>query len=174
MRRAKRLNSKDKKNYRIVVFSDTHGSFRHMNRIFRKNPNADLFIFLGDGEDELERVKRLYSDKNIISVCGNCDDYSNAPKELLYTAPDGRKLFCTHGNGYSVNSSLDRLYYRALELNADIVCFGHTHSRYYKYADGLHILNPGSASCPRDGLDPSYAFIDLLENGIFCTHVELK
>ena len=24
------MNSKEKKNFRIVVFSDTHGSFRHM------------------------------------------------------------------------------------------------------------------------------------------------
>lgn len=168
------MNRAKKKSFRIVVFSDTHGSFRAVNRIFRKNPNADLFIFLGDGEEELERACSLYPDKKVLSVCGNCDYYSNAPKELVYTAPDGRKIFFTHGNKYSVNSSPDRLYYRALELGAEIALFGHTHCRYYSYADGVHLLNPGSAACPRDGLDPCYAFIDLLENGIFCSHVVLK
>ena len=161
------------KYFRIVVFSDSHGSFRAVHRIFRKNPDASLFIFLGDEEGELDRVREMFPKKEIIAVAGNCDGYSDAPKELLYTAPHGRKIFCTHGNLYSVGSSNQKLYYRALELGADIVLFGHTHHRYYEYVDGIHMLNPGSAACPRDGRAPSYAFIDLLENGIFCTHVEL-
>jgi len=171
VRRLKRLSKA--KNFRIVVFSDTHGSFRAANRIVRKNPSADLFIFLGDGENDIEQLKHLYPKKQILSVMGNCDAYSDAPKELVYTAPNGVKIFAAHGNEYSVGSSVQKIYYRALELGAQIVLFGHTHTRFYNYADGVHILNPGSAACPRDGLEPSYAFIDILENGIFCSHVDV-
>ncbi len=159
--------------FRIVVFADTHGSFRAANRILSKNPDADLFIFLGDGEKDIEKAGRLHPDKKIISVMGNCDSYSNAPKELCYTAPNGVKIFCTHGNDYSVGSSKQKIYYKALELGAQVSLFGHTHERFYSYADGLHLLNPGSAACPRDGLQPCYAFIDILENGIFCSHVDV-
>ena len=41
---------------RIVVFSDTHGNFSAMHKIFKRNGNADLFIFLGDGEIELAQL----------------------------------------------------------------------------------------------------------------------
>lgn len=160
--------------FRVVVFSDTHGSFRAANRIFRKTPDADLYIFLGDGEKELEQVKALFPKKQVMSVCGNCDGYSNAPVEQVYTAPDGRKIFFTHGHEYGVNFSIDNIYYKACEVGATVALYGHTHQRYYTYADGLYIINPGSASCPRDGLGPSYAIIDLASGGVVCSHVELK
>lgn len=160
--------------FRVVAFSDTHGSFRAANRILRKTPDADLYIFLGDGEKEIEQAKALYPQKQVISVMGNCDCYSNAPKELVYTAPDGRKVFCTHGHEYSVGFSLDKLYYRARELDASVALYGHTHERYYTYTNGLYIINPGSAACPRDGLNPCYAIIDLAQGGVVCSHVELK
>ena len=172
MRRLERLSAA--KNFRVVAFSDTHGGFRSVVRIFRKTPDADLYIFLGDGEKEIDQIKKLCPDKQIISVMGNCDMYSDAPKELVYKVPDGRKIFCTHGHEYSVNSSLDKIYYRALELQTQVALFGHTHERYYSYSDGLYIVNPGSAACPRDGLNPSYAFLDFTQNGILCSHVELK
>lgn len=174
MRGTQRLKKTDKKIFRIVAFSDTHGSFSAMNTIFRKTTDADVYIFLGDGEQELERICSLYPDRRVISVCGNCDYNSNAPKEILFSAADGRKIFCTHGNRYSVNSSPDRIYYRTLELGADVVLFGHTHCRYYSYTDGIYIINPGSAACPRDGLDPSYAIVDLASGGVVCSHVKLR
>jgi putative phosphoesterase len=164
----------NKSSFRVVAFSDTHGSFRAANRILRKTPDADLYIFLGDGEKEIEQVKALYPKKQVISVMGNCDSYSNAPKELVYTVPDGRKIFCAHGHEYSVGFSMDNLYYRAREVEATVALFGHTHQRYYTYADGLYIINPGSAACPRDGLYPSYAIIDFADGGVVCSHVELK
>ena len=161
-------------NMRIVVFSDTHGSLRSVLKIIRKHEKADLFIFLGDGEKEITHINELYPNIKILSVKGNCDFRTQAPDELVYTAPDGRKIFAAHGNTYGVNSSKDRLFYRGKELGASVVLFGHTHCRYLSYEEEMYMLNPGSAAQPRDGLAPSYAFIDLLDNSIFCTHVEIK
>ena len=39
---------------RIIVFSDTHGNYSAMHKIFKRNGDADLFIFLGDGERDLD------------------------------------------------------------------------------------------------------------------------
>ena len=58
---------------RIVAFSDTHGNYSVMHKIFKKNGSADLFIFLGDGINEYNMLKTLYIDKKIIGVHGNCD-----------------------------------------------------------------------------------------------------
>lgn len=158
---------------RIIVIADTHGSFRRMKEIFMKNEDADVFVFLGDGDSELERIRLSYPDKTILSVKGNCDYMSNVPLDGEYEV-GGVKLFYTHGHTWGVKYSLDRIFYKAKEIGAKIALFGHTHVRFYEYIDGVHILNPGSAALPRDGKGPSYAFIDITDKGdIFCTHVDL-
>ena len=144
-----------------------------MREVFRRcKDNSDVFIFLGDGERDLDRIKTLYPEKTIVSVAGNCDYGSLTPDNDIFMA--GKvKIFFTHGHRWGVKSSVDRLFYKAREIGADIALFGHTHCRYYQYFDGVHILNPGSVGCPRDGKPPSYAFIYITDSGIFCSHVEL-
>lgn len=48
---------------RIIVFSDTHGNYSAMHKIFKRNGDADLFIFLGDGERDLDSLRVQYLDK---------------------------------------------------------------------------------------------------------------
>lgn len=141
---------KGERSLRIIVYSDTHGSFSAHAEIFRRNENADAFIFLGDGERELDKIKALYPDKTVVNVAGNCDYCSTSLQTDIFMAKNIKILF-SHGHTFGVKYSLDRIYYKAKEIGAKIVLFGHTHCRYYSYEDGVHILNPGSASCPRDG-----------------------
>ena len=157
---------------RIIVISDTHRGFDAMYSIFERNTDAELFIFLGDGERELDDIKCLYPDKKILSVAGNCDLASFARDVELTTQASKRILFL-HGHSHGVKCGIGEIVRLARENNADIVLFGHTHKRYYCYEDGLHILNPGSASMPRDGKKPSYAYIDITDAGIVCNHVDV-
>ncbi len=157
---------------RIIVFSDTHGCFRAMKEIFEKNKDVTDFIFLGDGEKELRKIKNLYPDKKIMSVKGNCDYSDDSPLLNIFTYENVKIIF-THGHKYNAKYSTDALLRLAKENNAQIVCFGHSHCRYNGYQDGIHILNPGSAAQPRDGNPPGYAFIDITESGIMCSHVNL-
>ena len=53
--------------------SDSHGSLESVEKIISANPNADMFIHLGDGEREVAAVRAKYPDLNLISVCGNCN-----------------------------------------------------------------------------------------------------
>ena len=157
---------------RIIVLADTHGSMRAMRTVFSRNEDAPVFIFLGDGENDLERLRKSYPDKTILSVAGNCDYYSNSPDIGVYEA-EGVKIFYTHGHNWGVKYSTDRIFYKAKELDADIALFAHTHKRFYEYTEDVHILNPGSAAFPRDGKPPCYAFIDITPKGIMCAHVDL-
>lgn len=158
---------------RIIVFSDTHRNLNTMKKIFEMNKDVSVFIFLGDGEKELREIKNLYPDKQILSVKGNCDLSDDSP--ILGTFyVDNIKIIFTHGHKYNVKYTTNNLYYLAKENDAQIVCFGHSHCRYNGYQDGIHILNPGSASQPRDLKPPSYAFIDITDSGIICSHVDLE
>lgn len=55
-----------------------------MHKIFKRNGDADLFIFLGDGERDLDSLRVQYLDKKIVNVSGNCDFASLTP-EMTYT-----------------------------------------------------------------------------------------
>ncbi|MBQ7071446.1 MAG: YfcE family phosphodiesterase [Ruminococcus sp.] len=158
---------------RIVVFSDTHGNYSAMHKVFKRNGNADLFIFLGDGERDLERLSSQYLDKKVLHVSGNCDFASMTPNNDIYITPSGVKIFFTHGHKWAVKYTTDKLFEHAKAIGAQIVLYGHTHCRNYEFRDGVHILNPGSAGCPRDFLPACYAYIDITDAGIFCAHVDL-
>ena len=77
---------------RIIVFSDTHGNYSAMHKIFKRNGDADLFIFLGDGERDLDSLRVQYLDKKIVNVSGNCDFASLTPENDIYMTDDGIKI----------------------------------------------------------------------------------
>lgn len=50
---------------------------------------------------------------------------------------------------------------RLVDVDADLVCVGHSHMPFHLDLDGIQVLNPGSVGQPRDG-DPraSYAIVE--------------
>ncbi len=158
---------------RIVLMSDSHGNYIALNNIVKRNLTADLFVHLGDGEKELDRIALEYPHLQFYHVKGNCDFASFSQSVLILPLENSHKLIATHGHEFDVRYSLDRLKKLAIENNADIIAFGHTHVRYTNYDDGLYVINPGSASSPRDGKSPSYAFIDITTAGVVTNIVSL-
>ena len=134
---------------RLIVLSDSHRNYDALRRVFCRHMDADLFIHLGDGEEELDLLLTQFPDLS-------------ARTWLEHS----HRLVATHGHNYGVNSSLEHLKALARQNDADLVLFGHTHVRCARYEDGLYLLNPGSVSCPRDGMPPSYGIVDVTEQGI--------
>ena len=158
---------------RIIVFSDTHGNFSAMHKIIKRNGDADLFMFLGDGATEFLNLKAHYLDTNMVWVKGNCDFAPDVAHSSIYELPDGRRIFYTHGDKWGVNWSLDRLFEKAKAERCDLVFYGHTHVRHAETREGILLLNPGSAGSPRDGLPACYAWVDVTDQGIAYNHVKL-
>lgn len=157
---------------RVIVFSDTHGDFRAADSIMVSNLNVcDHYIFLGDGLQEFDIIKEKYPDKHYYCVAGNCDK-AEVPEEAVIEIY-GTKIYLTHGHLLGVKESLDRLIKNAKSAGAEIALFGHTHCRFNETINGIHVMNPGSASQPEDELPPSYAFIELSLYGSGCAHVDL-
>lgn len=157
---------------RIVVFSDTHNNYSVMEDIVERNKEANMFVFLGDGEREFENLEILYPNIKFRHVSGNCDYCSITPKIIIFEAYN-MKILATHGDSYGVKWSLETLKKLALAEDCKVVLFGHTHVRYEKYEDGIYFLNPGSASIPRDGNKPSYGFVDITSQGIITNIVNI-
>lgn len=85
------------------VISDTHrknsDAIKKLIPVFN---DGDFLVHLGDGISDLEefedRIKRP-----VFKVCGNCDLFSAAPKNIFAESSAGKLLF-THGDAHYVKS----------------------------------------------------------------------
>ena len=139
---------------RYLVFSDVHGDKLSLSKLKQIASDCDGVIFAGDGYSTLKD----FTDKPIYAVGGNCD-LSGAPE--IITEIDGAKILLTHGHRYGVKSSLLSLSLRTRELECSVAVFGHTHTPFCSYENGVFMLNPGASS----GHTRTYAILTL-ENGI--------
>lgn len=152
---------------RIIVFSDTHGKTGALFDVVEMHlKSADMFIHLGDGEQEADMLKSVYPYIDLRYLRGNCDYNSAAPDILTIEADFGVKIVASHGHTLGVKYGLEMLIDKAEQKGAKIALYGHTHQRYSSYENGLYIMNPGSLSQPRDFFPPSYGIIDITAKGI--------
>jgi len=121
----------------------------------------DVIIHLGDCERDCAPLRECFPDIPLYSVCGNCDLFPMSPGTDIVMLGKA-KLFITHGHLYNVKYGLDRLVYAAMELEANAVLFGHTHSALNREMGGIKLINPGSAG---KGARPTWALIEVFENG---------
>lgn len=142
----------------IAVISDTHRHSYELNQVLRFIQGTDMIIHLGDNVEDVEQLKKGYNGQ-IINVRGNCDFASFVSSERLEQI-EGMNILITHGHKYNVKNDLLRLKYRAKELGANIVLFGHTHEAIELYEDGIWFINPGSLALPKIKYK-SFAIIDL-------------
>lgn len=153
---------------RILVTSDTHGDSASLRRAVLSQPKADIVIHLGDGGDDVERVRSSFPERTFLQVRGNCDWGSALPQTGEFEA-GGKKIFYTHGHMYGVKSGDYTIISEARSRGADILLFGHTHQPREGYEDGLYIMNPGRLS----GWEPTYGIIDITEQGIVLNVMKL-
>jgi len=149
---------------RLFVCSDSHGRARNILRAVEQQPQADAYVFLGDGVGDAAFLLSL--GKPAWLLRGNCD--GDAPYPLYESITlVGKTILCTHGHQDGVKFGLDTLLYRAKEYDASICLFGHTHAPFHGYKEGIHLFNPGSI---REG---AYGFVDIVPNGVVCWHIQL-
>lgn len=138
----------------IVVISDSHGNIDAIKKVRNINPNADMYLHLGDSE-----LPKYLLD-GFVSVKGNCDYFCDYPLNLTLKTKYGN-IYLEHGNHYF---PIDDNY--ILSKNCRIFLFGHTHKRYLKQISNCYIANPGSLTKPRDGNLGSYLIIKLEQNNV--------
>ena len=153
---------------KILVLSDSHGATSPITNAIEKT-NPDAVIFLGDGVREVDRVSDLY-DIPFYLVKGNCDFGDYEDMQLIELR--GKRLFFCHGHKYGVKGGYGAIAQAARKYGADIALFGHTHSAYEHYEDGLYLLNPGSCAAPRGGR-PSCGIVEIAGGSIITNIAEL-
>lgn len=149
---------------KILVLSDSHGNLPSMRRAVELE-RPDEILHLGDYIRDAEQLERAFPAYPVWMVPGNCD--RGRPEEpVLQLTRDGIRLYLTHGHLHHVKFGLRRLEYAAMEAEAQVALFGHTHRPYLEQYAGIWFLNPGAI-----GYGRSYGLI-WIENG--AVRCELK
>ena len=141
---------------KILLLSDTHGNLDKVYEIYEKLTGIDLIIHCGDYQKDAHQLEDTLGIP-VISVKGNCDRCQQTDRAFVDT-PYGR-IMVTHGHMESCKTNYNQLLYAAEEAGCIAVCFGHTHRPVCENFSGIHLINPGSLSQPRDGTNGSYAIL---------------
>jgi len=137
----------------VLIISDSHGLHGELTMIAQRHHLSHM-IHCGDSELP-EDAPEL---KGFIKVAGNCDmdqRYVNEQTVMI----NNLNFFVTHGHLNRVKSTFLPLTYRANEVNADVVCFGHTHIAGVEEIDGILYINPGSIRIPKGKYGKTYAIV---------------
>lgn len=135
---------------KILVVSDTHGEYRNVVNLIQNMAGLDYMIHLGDHAEDADYISDITGIK-VLSVRGNNDHYSLGvvPERLIFN--EGKfRILAVHGHRQAVGFNLTRLSELAMDEDADIVLYGHTHFYSEENHAGIKFLNPGSPSIPRD------------------------
>ncbi len=130
----------------ILVFSDSHHRISGMEKIIASVPHNRI-LFLGDVEDDIRMISRLFPQEKIITVTGN-NDFLPEPQYEKIFREDNLSLLVCHGHKYNVKQTLLPLSLSAKQKNCQAALFGHTHRQFAEYdKNGILLLNPGSVGC---------------------------
>lgn len=133
---------------KIIIVSDTHGNINDVLKKIKTIEKPDMLFHLGDYVEDGIRLKEELNIPTTI-VRGN-GDYSitDFNDDEIVEVKD-KKIFLTHGHKYNVRMGITNLYYKAQEIGADYVLFGHTHIPIIEKIENIVIMNPGSSFLPR-------------------------
>lgn len=164
---------------KVLVVSDTHGSFTSWQRLKSLVGQVDELYHLGDvlyhgprnpipeGYDPARLAEALRSE-NLFLVRGNCDadvdllvlGISEAPKIL--TVSFGQISFVmSHGELFENDEQMLSVLEKH---NVQILLYGHTHVPRFEWLGSKLIINPGSLSLPKSQSEPSFVLIHTGEN----------
>lgn len=147
---------------KVLIVSDTHGQDYNFFEVLEKVGQPDFLIHAGDTSGSEELIKNSVRCP-VKMVLGNNDYNPNYKYEEEFEIA-GIKFLLLHGHRDGVYLGNDRIFYKAMERDAQVVVYGHTHVPDIEYDEeyGIWAVNPGSLTYPRQqGHLPSYIIMDI-------------
>ncbi len=170
----------------LLVLSDSHGRPDLIEEAIRR-VRPDGILFAGDGLRDLSRVEIPCP---LWAVAGNCDWLTTPliinggvfePQNEELITVEGVRILLMHGHKYGVKGGLGQAVARAVQRDADLLIFGHTHIplELHLRPDGgradfsvtkpLTLFNPGSLG----DRHASFGTVTVRNGQLLCGHGEL-
>lgn len=132
---------------KVLVVSDNHRDESVLEDLINIHTDVDLWLHCGDSE--LGSNHPIW--ETFKTVQGNMDWDSNHPKIIVESLGDTTFLVL-HGHQHQVKRTLSEMEREAINNDADIVFYGHSHVPKIDEMNGLYFMNPGSITQPRGDL----------------------
>ncbi len=160
---------------RCLVASDSHGMTARLRAAVKRAGKIDVLFFLGDGLSDLADVISDYPNLQFMAVKGNCDFFYPIPgrsiRKIDSITLNDKKIVLTHGDLYGAKYGLDGLVGLADNMSANVILYGHTHTRAENYENGVYFLNPGAVRGDRN--PPSVGILTITDNGVLFSFMDL-
>ena len=146
---------------KIGIISDTHG--RDLPReVFELFAGVDFILHAGDilTTSTLDELRAIAP---VEAVAGNIDstDTVNDLGRKKVISAGSTKIGLIHGDVGSGGNTPERAR-RAFEAErVDVVVFGHSHQPLIRQVGSVLLVNPGSATDPRQQVQPSVALLHI-------------
>ena len=159
----------------VGIISDTHGSLH--GRAYEALADCDYIIHAGDigGPHILRELETLAP---VYAVLGNndYDEYGSRVERFSKPVIDGVRFLVAHYPNDVRVTPLGGKGVKAGEPIPNVCVHGHTHVPRLEYGSSARpvdfIVNPGSASLPRGGVQRSIAKIAIADKRVSSIHIE--
>ena len=150
---------------KLGIISDTHGSVDDFSEAMEVLEDCEKIIHLGDvlyhgprnglpeSYDPKTIAEGLSKSDKFIYIKGNCDSEvdemvigQNLSEKERIVEIDDYRFYLVHGH---IGTEED-LIRKAIDLNADVLLYGHTHVKKLEHSGGVLVCNPGSTTFPKD------------------------
>ena len=160
---------------KLMIASDIHGSAKYCGQLLSAyhTEAPDRFLLLGDllyhgprndlpADYAPKKVIDMLNgiSKDLLCVKGNCEAevdqmvlHFPVLAEYAWLDVNGMRIFATHGHTFGK----DRL---PPLKSGDVLLCGHTHVPAFEAIEGVHYINPGSVSIPKESSPHSYMILD--------------
>lgn len=152
---------------KILIVTDSHGYINDLFDIIEKEAPQTI-IWTGDYSSDGEECSFAFPNIKFHIIRGNCDMFDKNFSDNEIFEVEGKKIFITHGHLYGVKENMNLLEKYAESIDANIVCFGHTHISYYKEVNNIKYFNPGALK------DGRYGILELTNEHIIFRNKEIK
>ena len=170
----------------LLVLSDSHGRPDLIEEAIRR-VRPDGILFAGDGLRDLSRVEIPCP---LWAVAGNCDWLTTPliingaifePQNEELITVEGVRILLMHGHKYGVKGGLGQAVAHAMQKDADVLIFGHTHTPLelhlrpdseradFSVTKPLTLFNPGSLG----DRHASFGTVTVRNGQLLCGHGEL-
>ena len=128
---------------KILVLSDSHGMIIRAIDAY-ETVRPDMIIHLGNDPMDVKNHMSSFEDCKFVLVRESIDSIESGAETECVLDIEGVKLFCTHGDLYSVKRDLNALAAAAKSKGCKYALYGHTHVKNVEEVDDVICINPGA------------------------------
>lgn len=154
---------------KVLIVSDNHRDVNSLEELMDIYQN-EIDLWLHCGDSELDATHPVW--KTFKTVSGNMDFHSDFPSYRVEKCED-ETFLVVHGHNHRIRTTFDLLADLAIENDANIVFYGHTHIAKVDKHREIYFINPGSIVQPRSALRiGTYAIYEKNNDGEFINYYD--